>query len=422
MKRIFSILLALMMIFSLAITSYANTIVLEPVAPEVKEFVELPQLILDEENTSVFTTGEGGTYYLMLDPTIKYENVEVSGGGYVKASVFKYDPEKHMPIEGISYCVVNRQTDEVVTEALGYFEAKEKAEELRNAEKTTQYTVKPYDCYVNIFEIVIEDNYSASYKEGKVSIKALNAETKKNEYATVKIVSDVTIFEYEEVKWAASNKDAVLKCGDNGYSDYETALKGYGDKEYNYSDLRTVPNATVISTTAFRAITGKNIKVETAGMVVGIKNVASGQKGVNFAAHPIREVDKDKDGKAEEVVFGFYGNQAIKSAFEITINTDYTWFSLREAFGLKVEENDIITYTVYKNGKPYASFEIDYADAKQAHAPIKLVVDNVAGDTLGEYSIQVGEAEHVAEEVVGETNPNTGAPTFLEWLFALIFS
>lgn len=417
MKKLVSILLALVMVLGLAVTSFA-TVVLEPVKPEAKELMELPQLVLDDKNESVFTAGEGGTYYVMLDPAIEYKNLTVTGNGCVEANVFKYDPEKHAALEGVTYCVKNRDT--VVESGMDYYAAKEKAKALNDAEKTTQYKIAADGCFVNIIEIKVEDNYTAAYKEGKVVIKAFNAGTGKNEGATLKVISDVTIFEYEEVKWAAANKDAVLKCGDNGYSDHETAGKGYGEKDYNYGELRTVPNATVISTTAFRAIEGKDVKVESAGMTVRVKNVAAGQKGVNFAAYPLREVDADKDGKTDKVVFGFYGKQTLASAFEVTIDTGYTWFTLREAFGLKLEEKDVVIYTVYKDGQPYASFEVDYADAEQARSSVKLVIDGAAGTTLGEYSIQVGEAEHKVE--VEETNPNTGAPSFLEWLWALIFS
>ncbi len=423
MKKLISILLALVMVLGLAVTSFADTVVLEPLQPEEKELVELPQLVLDDENASVFTAGKGGTYYLMLDPTIEYKDITVMDSGCVEASVFKYDPEKHMPIEGISYCV--KKGNDVIEGAMSYEAAKERAEELNKAEKTTQNKVAVDGAYINIIEVKVEDNYTAAYKEGKIVIKALNVATKKDESATIKVVSDVTIFEYEQVKWAAADKKVVLECGDLGYSDYETALKGYGDK-YDVSDLRTVPNATVISTTAFRAIEGKDVKVESADMTVKIKNIAAGQKGVNFAAYPLKEVDANKDGEIEEVVFGFYGDQVIKSKFEVTIDTGYTWYTLREAFGLKLEEKDIVTYTVYKDGQPYASFEIDYADAEQVRSSVKLVIDGEAGTILGEYSIQVGEAEFPAEEVedevVEEANPNTGAPGFLAWLWMLIFS
>lgn len=429
MKKLISILLALVMVLGLAVTSYAGTVVLEPVKPEVEELVELPQLLLDEENTSVFTAGKGGTYYVMLDSTIEYKNVTATGTGCVEASVLKYDPEKHMALDGITYCVKNGGT--VVEGDLDYVTAKEKAKELNDAEKTTQYKMVVDDGYVNIIEIKIEDNYTAAYKEGEVVIKAFNAGTKKDESATIKVISDVTIFEYEQVKWAAKDKDAVLECGSTGYSDYATDILGYSDVlngklEYDKDYLRQFPGATVIATTAFRAIEGKDITVENAGMTVKIKNVAAGQKGVNFAAYPLKEVDANKDGEIEEVVFGFYGDQVIKSKFEITIDTGYTWYTLREAFGLKLEEKDVVTYTVYKDGYPYASFEIDYADAEQVRSAVKLVIDGEAGTTLGEYSIQVGEAEFPAEEVedevVEEANPNTGAPSFLEWLWMLIFS
>ena len=414
MKRIISMLLALVMVLGLAVTSYAGTIVLEPVKDVVVEPIVLESLPLSDVNESIFTAGEGGTYYIMLDPAINYKNITVTASGAVSARMVDYDAKTFAPIPGITYKVV-RPANEIVEGATGmtYEDAVAKADELNKANKTTQYVVKP-EAYANIIEVVIEDNYSASYKEGKIVVKALNAGTNKNETATLTVVRDVVIFGYENVKYYADKEQALDPEYITGYSDYETAQTGYKD----YVNVMYCDYPTVICTTAFRAIEGKDIGVDVAGMAVTIKDVAKGQKGVNFAAYGVKEVDTNKDGDAEEVVFGFHGKQAINSKFEIVIDTGYTWFTLREAFGIKLEEDDVLVYTLYKDGQPYASFEVDYADVEEAYSPVKLVIDGAAGTTLGEYSIQVGEAEFPAEEA----NPNTGAPSFFEWIWMLIFS
>ena len=113
----------------------------------------------------------------------------------------------------------------------------------------------------------------------------------------------------------------------------------------------------------------------------------------------------------------------MSSDFEIVVETGRTWYSLREEFGVRLEENDVITYAVLKDGKLYAEYEVDYSEVKY-NEPIKLILDGAAGETLGEYEIVLAETVEVPvePEVEVESNPNTGAPVgFFAWLFALIF-
>lgn len=419
MKKILSLVLAVVMAFSLGVSAFAAPIVLEPVKDVVIEPIVLKSLPLTNVNESILTAGEGGTYYIMLDPTINYKNITVSANGAVSARMVEYNAKTFAPIPGITYQVVYYR-HEVVEGCTGmtYEDAVVKADELNQAGKTTQYTVKP-EGNANIIEVVIEDNYSASYKEGEIIVKAFNADTNKNEAATLTVVRDVVIFGYENVKYYADRKEALNPDYLPGYSDYETAQTGYKD----YVNVMYCDYPTVICTTAFRAIEGKDIAVDVAGMTATIKDVAPGQKGVNFSGYKVKEIDKDKNGKAERIVFGFYGDQKINSKFEVVVDTGYTWYSLREAFGIKVEENDILAYTLYKDGVPYATYEIDYANVEDVYEDVKFVIDGTAGETLGEYSLEYGYAVNEVEpEVEVESNPNTGAPVgFFAWLFALIF-
>lgn len=405
MKKLISMTLAVIMVLSAAVIAYAGTIVLEPVIPEVEEIVELPSLVLDEEYTSVFAAGKGGTYYIMLDPTVEYKDVKVTGNGCVKASLFKYDPEKHMPIDGISYCVVKYSTDEVVTEALGYFEAKEKAKELCDAEKTTQYVVRPYNCYINIVEIVVEDNYTSQYKIGNVKIEGKLGETYVS--AAIEVISDVFYYDVENVKYAAKN-EKVLDTFYNGISSYDEKVAG-------------IP--TVVTKRAFRNIVDENLTLENNGVEILIKDIVESQPSVNFSAFiKVKEKEENKDAILE---FGFYGaEQKIYSDFVITPELDFTYFTLREFFGEKLEEDNVVTYQILKDGKYFGEFTVDYATVKQ-NEKIELEIVGEAGDNLGCYSIVVAEdteATDSEEEVYEEENPNTGAPSFLEWLWMLIFS
>ena len=431
MKKILSLVLAVVMVFSLGVSAFAADLIeLKPAETKTEEPIVIKDwLPLDADNMSV-KVSEGGKFYLMLNPDIDYTGLTVNASGNVKASVVKYDAKKY-EVEGVdlTYGVWNRLAGEWFdSNNLTYEFAVDEAKTLNDANNVTYYEVRPMK-HVNIIEIVIADNFGAAYAEGELVIRAYNEGTKKHESATVKVIRDVVIFEYEQVKWAAQSKDAILYCGENGYSDYETDRVGYGSPDYDYSALRNVKGATVISTTAFRAIAGKGIKVMSDGMEVVIKEVAAGQKGVNFAGYRPKALNAkgevaENDEVVEKIVFGFYGDQVMSSDFEIVVETGYTWYSLREAFGVKLEENDVITYAVLKDGKLYAEYEVDYSKVNYNEA-IKLILDGAAGETLGEYEIVLAETVEVPAEEVEvevESNPNTGAPVgFFAWLFSLIF-
>ena len=415
MKKILSFVLAVVMAFSLGASAIAAPIELKP-APEVKnELIELNMLELNADNESIVMAGKGGTYYLMLDPTVNYTNVSVTASGNVDASIVAYDAEKYEAIPGLTYGVWNRNAGDWVETNLTYDYAKGRAKDLNMEHQVTYYEMRP-EGYANIFILEIADNFGRSFAEGKLVIKAYNEDLDRAEGATVKVIRDVSIFGYEKVKYAAQY-DRVLDQTYAGYSDYWTAANGY-DTNTVYST-----DPTVISTTAFRAIAGEDIKVEMADMLVHIKDVAAGQKGINFAAYPVAAKDYDKDGETDAIAFGFYGDQPVGSKFEITVETGYTWFTLREEFGVRLEENDIITYAVLKDGKLYAEYEIDYSKVNYNEA-IRLILDGTAGETLGEYEIVLAETVEVPvePEVEVESNPNTGAPVgFFAWLFSLIF-
>lgn len=415
MKKILSLILAVVMAFSLGIAAFAAPIVLEPAPAVPNELIELNMLELNADNASIVMAGKGGSYYLMLDPAVNYTNVKITASGNVDASIVAYNAEKYEAIPGLTYGVWNRNVGDWVETGLDYDYAKGRADDLNRENKVTYYEMRP-EGYANIFVINIEDNFGRSYAEGQIVIRAYNDDLDRAESATVKIIRDVSIFGYEKVKYAAKY-DKALDQTYTGYSDYWTAVNGY-DTNTVYSS-----NPTVISTTAFRAIAGEDIFVEMEGMLIEIKNVAASQKGVNFAAYPVQKADYDKDGDIDAVVFGFYGDQAINSKFEIVVDTGYTWFSLRELFGVRLEENDIITYALMKDGRVYAEYQIDYGKVDY-NGEVKFIIDGIAGETLGEYELVLAETVEVpvVEEDAGETNPNTGAPVgFFGWLFSLIF-
>ena len=307
------------------------------------------------------------------------------------------------------------------------------ANALNDVYKTSRFNVTNInEEYVYVIELTVEENYSAAYKTGSVKVTAdevigedaRGRDITKAVSGTIAIVSDVAIFEYEEVKWAANKATNALVVGDfEGYSDYLTSLDGYGE-DYDEDELR-YDAASVVSTTAFRAIEGKDLTVDANDYVyVTLKEIAAGQKGVNFANY-IKVTDWEDDDEDEEwdeneedvkaIGFGFYGDQVVKGEFEIVVELPIDWYDLRELFGEKVEEDDIISYyLVNENGEVVTGKKVDYmiADIDE------LVEFTIEGKNkeLGQYEIVL---EVPAEEVEGEQNPNTGAESVVGVVAAL---
>lgn len=408
MKRIISLLLVLLMLGS--VTAYGIT--LEAPVEKPEELIELPMLGLDD-GVSTFTAGEGGTYYVMLDTTKNYEKIHVVGNGCVDAKVFKYDPEKHVALEGVLYCV--KDGDTVVEGGLDYVTAKERAEELNDAGKTTKHKIAPDGCYVNIIEIKVEDNYTGTYKEGKVKITAQL--DKEAVGAEIEVVSDVFVYDIENVKYVSKNKVVLDELFD-GVSAYDEKTEG---------------TPTVVTKQAFRHIKGQKLIVHNNGVEIEFDKIGESQPALNFKAFV--KVQPETETKERELAFGFYGNKQVSSSdFTVTPEIDMTYYELREFFDVRLEEQDVVAYKVYKNGVLIDEIVVDYATVNP-NKKVEIEIKGEAGEQLGTYYITAGYADvetepEVDEEIEGiggvedeeETNPNTGAPTFLEWIFALIFS
>ena len=248
---------------------------------------------------------------------------------------------------------------------------------------------------------------------------------------TLHFINDVSIFEYEEVKYAVENNaDGVtLALGSGGYSDYWTDEYGYDDfdNEYDEEFLRIDRGALVVSTTAFRAIEGKDLTLDVLAnddmeISVTLKEVAKGQKGVNFFAWNDAEFeDKDEDGKKDlnedwtSLSFGFKGDQVVKGAFAIDVVLPIDYYELREMFGEKVEEDDIISYyVVNQNNEVVKTIKVDY----MTYDPTETVEFTIEGENekLGWYTLAL---DVPAAEVEGEENPNTGAESVVGVVAAL---
>ena len=383
MKKFIAIILAVTMLFS--VTAYGLTLK-EPVE-QAEKLMELPMLTLDND-VSTFTTGAGGTFYIMLDPAVKYEKIAVTDNGCVDAKVFEYDPEKHIELDGIFYCVKNGEN--VVAGGLTYNQAKEKAEELNKAEKTTLNKIALDNCHINVIEITVENNYTAKYKKGEITINA--KVDGKDVTAKVEVISDVFVYDVENVKYAGLN-DVVLDEMFKGVSSYDEKTEG---------------TPTVVPALAFRHLKGKDLTVYNGGVEITFKNINASQPALNLKGFV--KIQPETEEKEKELAFGFYGKeQKVYGDFITSVELGITYFELRELFEIKLEEKDVVTYKLYKNGEYYSEFVVDYMNI-DPNKEVKIELFGKAGQMLGSYSIEAELFEEVAKE---EENPNTGAPIFI---------
>ena len=442
MKKIVALVLALMMVLSLGVSALALTLT-EIKLDQVEVTEDGAKLIKFQDTVSfigdpakvLYTNGpHGGVAYFVLNTTGLKDVKATYSNDAVKAEIIDYDPEKMEYVDGADWAVVRKDgkaIDEWLNDANNgidwskcvesgkgnYDWCKYVAKTLNKYFKTTQFVVKTTS-EIKVLKLTVAANYSASFTEGNVKVSALRVADKKTVYTEMKFVNDITIFAYEYVK-SAAEYDYALKLFDTGYSDYETYLAGY-----KTPDTAQRPGSRVISTTAFRAIEGKDITVNVyptpkendervaKSADVTIYNVAAGQKGVNFEYYEkeVKEATSTAlavDGENRKVEFGFYGDQVVKSKFTVNFDLDWTYFELREFFGKKVEEQDIVTYYILKDGKVLKEVKVDYMTVDY-NDTVKLSIDG-ENTTLGQYAIAV----KVPAENKGEENPNTGAESVM---------
>ena len=453
MKKVIALVLALMMVLSLAVSAVAFVPVdLQPAKGADKtKLIEFVDKVTFDHTIDAYLAqqAEGGVFYLLLDQDgHALKDIVATANGSLKAEVVEYNPEtmEQLPnqdwrvrikeYDATNKVVVVRDMRDAKPEeaavwnsldlgsyANDYFTCKAYAAALNKEFKTTKYYVENiYNVYV--VKVTLEPNYTAAFKEGSVKVTAYDTVTKKNLVAERKVISDVTIFDYEYVKSAATY-DYDLVYGGEGYSDYVTYTKGYQNIDWlGGAEGHRDSGANVISTTAFRAIEGKNITVALGDGAqndnakyrtkcsVDIKSVAAGQKGVNFSYYTNFE-DFDRDdihavaGENFQVKFGFYGDQVVKSKFTVNFDLGMNYFELREYFGKKVEEEDKVIFYILKDGKEIGQQPVDFMK-DDVTKNVTLTIDR-ENETLGQYAIAV----KVPAANKGETNPNTGAESIM---------
>ncbi len=390
-----------------------------PSYPENKDLKHFPTIDLTDEDT-FFVDSRGAKFYISLY-SLDFDKVRLSGSeelrniiitsnGNVSAKLVDYDPETMADYLGddednkfVTYKVWDSAKRKDVITGVSYFEAKGIAKQSAN------YSVVPENA-VNIIEITVGENYSSVWKEGMLKISAtINGQ----EYATaLTFISDVVVFEYEEVNWAAKN-DGILMVGGDGYSDYFGCFDEYV----------MVEGATVVSTTAFRAIEGKNLEIyANEFMAVVLNQIAAGQQGVNFSNYfnvNFDDKDNDFDWDMDEdllaLEFGFYGDQIIKGQYQIDLNLPITYYDLREMFGLDFQ--DVVSYYVVNADEEILyKIKVDYTylDTEE-YVSLRFLGEN---NTLGEYKIVV-EVPAIDEEIIDSGYcGGEGDGTNLEWVLS----
>ena len=401
---------------------------------------------------TVAVLNAAGTAYETIIPGYYQNGSEIS---YVSAKAFKVD-DKTVKFDNVAYNADSanavlppeaKANKVKVGDAVkvvdyrtvdgDYADMKAIAGILNEAARSDRYVVKTSN-ETTLIKITVEDNYSAAYKTGAVKVSAVVVDGRKktNVSQTLNVIRDVSIFEYNLVKWAGANDEALVVGAEDGYSDYLTSGV-YADKDgdYNETALRKYA-ATVVSTTAFRALreAKDGLSVEAGAVLVEIDEIGAGQKGVNFAfdqGNDFNRVNANGIVKVydaaylkkglkvpESLDFGFLGDQAIASDFNVVVDLGMTAFELREFFEEKVEEEDIITYYILKDGKEFSTLTIDYMTLKvngvavDFNEELEIEIEGKAGDTLGHYSI-VMNAPAAPEAPEGEENPNTGAESVI---------
>lgn len=358
----------------------------------------------------------GGTFYVAVLSDIEMSDVKAEVSGMITAEIINFDPEKYKSV-GELYSVYDKRRensgeDPVVEKDLTYAKAKELAEKRNIEGKTTLNTVK-CQSYVYIVKFKVDQNYTTAYKSGTYRVTGKNG-GKTYTSGTTTVVSDVSVFNYEGVKCAALYGDALVIGSNDGYSDFLTAKYGYKCEEAYKGQT-----ATVVSSTAFRAVIGKSLTLACGeNVTVSIPEVAANQRGVNFIYNcpEVKTISSEEKSngttaatakKQSTHALTFYGNQIIESDYNIKWDLGCTYADLLNIYKVRVEENDIITYYIYKNGRYFDEFTVDYMTADY-NKNVVIYLKGEAGTPLGNYTISVTPpaTENTAEK---EINPNTGA-------------
>ena len=418
MKKIISVILSVLMVMALGINAFALTALeLKPGVPTVQNKVVLEDycdFYESGENTFIAQSNDGGKFYVPICYDYKeLKNIELIASG-MTARLVDFNPET-MEYPGYypTYCLLEARQpmDDPSTKGLTLEDAKEMAKTLGKQNKKT-YQIVP-EQYLYIAEFTVNANYGASFVEGSFEIRAIDIESGKH-LSTGKqtVIRDAVFFDYENVK-SAVKYDYALKLGDKGYSDYNSYKEGYIGADVDHG-------ATCISKSAFRAIAGKQLSIELNPTDKLVMSVVEGQNSINLSNY------FNVDNKAKTIKFGFYGAPIIAGYYSYEVNVGKNVYDLAEFFNLRMNETDVYTFYVKKDGKVIDSFVVDYAK-QQSHDDIVLKITG-KDSALTSYELTM-DGSQVAENKIpsaskpanGEVNPNTGAEVIFEHAIFKVF-
>ena len=418
MKKIISVILSVLMVMALGINAFALTALeLKPGVPTIQDKVVLEDycdFYESGENTFIAQSNDGGKFYVPICYDYKeLKNIELIASG-MTARLVDFNPET-MEYPGYypTYCLLEARQpmDDPNTKGLTWEDAKEMAKTLGKQNKKT-YQIVP-EQYLYIAEFTVNANYGASFVEGSFEIRAIDVESGKH-LSTGKqtVIRDTVFFDYENVK-SAVMYDYALKLGDKGYSDYNSYKEGYLGADVDHG-------ATCISKSAFRAIAGKQLSIELNSTDKLVMSVVEGQNSINLSNY------FNVDNKAKTIKFGFYGSPIIAGSYSYEVNIGKNAYDLAEFFNLRMNETDVYTFYVKKDGKVIDSFVVDYAK-QQSYDDIVLKITG-KDSALTSYELTM-DGSQVAENktpsaskpVSGEVNPNTGAEVIFEHAILKVF-
>ena len=352
-----------------------------------------------DEATGLFTVTEEGK------PTVSY----AIGGSSEAKTELNGDKTEQTVI-----------TVETIDFSTDYIEVRAAAKALNDAGKTTRYEATcNQDVY--IVKVKVADNFGVNYSKGTFQAKATGA-TDGKAYAGIKndVIADVAIASKDTVEYYSEHYknngkgmlfpiNEITEKSDFGYWDF-------------YEDRMSSPKAFVISTTAFRAITGEGLTLvnnsENPSVIVEIDKVSEKQGGVNFLNDSGAKYKK-VDGKQvfDNYYLDFYGSQPIASEFTITWKPGCTYGELLHKFGMNTDESEKLGFHLNIDGKD-TKLEIDFSKVN-LYDEVEIEIEREAGSTLGRYILSAKKVTVGGNNGSGsngnnggsstEKNPNTGA-------------
>jgi len=148
--------------------------------------------------------------------------------------------------------------------------------------------------------------------------------------------------------------------------------------------------ATVFQARAFRLVSGGKVVVNGDNFVLEIPEVSENQNGINFYH------------ETTPVSIKFFSDTIMQSDYTINWNLGMNYYELREYFGIKVEEDDVVSYYIYNdNNECLGKYSVDYMTA-DIEEEASFFIKEKAGEKLCGYTVSIEPPE--GSENVPEMN------------------